>query len=144
MLLGEFRCSFDREGRLTLPPAFREALAEGATVTRGIERCLLVYPAAEWQKLAEKIQRRLPLTSQPARSFTRFVFSGAASCTPNQAGQLALPDQLRWYAHIEDEAIVVGLLSHLEIWCPGRWQKAKSSFVEEAPALAEGVGQFGI
>jgi len=144
MLLGEFRCRADTDGRLTIPAAFRGELVEGATVTRGIERCLLVYPAPEWERLAEKIQERLPFTSQPARKFARFIFSGAAVCTPDQSDQLLLPDQLRSYAHIEDEAVVVGLLSHLEIWSPRRWHEVKSSFCEDGPALAEKLRKFEI
>jgi len=143
MLLGEFRCSTDGEGRLTIPSAFRAAFAEGGTVTRGIERCLLVYPAAEWEDLAQKI-RVLPFTSQPARTFARFIFSGATACVPDQAGHLPLSDQLRRYARIEDEAIVVGLVSHLEIWCPGRWQKTKRTFVEDGAALAERLTEFAV
>jgi len=144
MLLGEFRCTADTEGRLTIPSQFRDELVEGATVTRGIERCVLVYPAVEWEKLAERIEQQLPFTSQPARTFARFIFSGAAICAPDHGGQLLLPDQLRSYARIEDEAIVVGLLSHLEIWSPGYWQEAKSSFSTEGPALAEKLSKFEI
>ncbi len=139
-----------------IPSAFRDDLVEGATVTRGIERCLLVYPATEWRTLAERI-RRLPLTNQSARAFNRFIFSGAAVCPCGHTGKtksakdanelpsrLPLPDQLRRYAHIEEEAIVVGLLSHLEIWSPERWRRAKSSFVEEGVALAEALSESGI
>jgi len=143
MLLGEFHCSADAEGRLTMPPAFQAELVKGVTVTRGVERCLLVYPATEWQKLAQKVGR-LPLTSQSARAFSRFLFSGAAVCAPDQSGQLSLPDQLRRYARIEDEAIVVGLLLHVEVWSPGLWRTAKSCFVEEGAALAEKLSEFGI
>jgi MraZ protein len=142
---------------LTIPAVFRAEFVEGATVTRGIERCLVVYPAIEWQKLAEKI-RQLPLTSQPARAFTRFIFSGAAICVASQAGQfpgvdttpgelpseLFLPDQLRAYAQVDGEAIAVGLLSRVEIWSPERWQRVKSSFVEEGAALAEALSEFGV
>lgn len=143
MLLGEFRCSADSEGRVAVPSAFRAELVEGVTVTRGVERCLLVYPITEWQKLAEKV-RRLPFTSQAARAFTRFIFSGAAVCAPDEAGHLPLPGQLRRYARIEEEAIVVGLLSHLEIWAPSLWRTTQSSFVEEGAALAEKLSEFGI
>ena len=143
MLLGEFLCSTDSEGRLTIPSLFCPEFVEGVTMTRGIERCLLVYPAIEWERLAEKI-RQLPLTSQPARSFARFIFSGAAVSGTNQEGQLLLPDRLRLYAHIEDEATVVGLVSHVEIWRPQWWREAKSSFVDEGPTLAEELGEFGI
>lgn len=144
MLLGEFRCSADRQGRVTIPAALRGELVDGATVTRGIEKCLLVYPSVEWQKLTGKMEQRLPFTSQPARSFARFIFSGAEACVPDRAGQLALPNQLREYASIEDEVIIVGLLSHLELWCPERWQETKSTFVEDGPTLAQELREFGI
>ncbi len=144
MLLGEFRCSADGEGRLIVPAAFRGELAAGATVTRGIERCLVVYPLEEWRKVAEMLRQGLPLTSQPARRFARFVFSGAVVCVPDDAGQLSLPDELLRYAGIDEEAVVVGLLSHLEIWDPGKWQRSKTSFVDEGPALAESLREFGI
>ncbi len=144
MLLGEFRCSADGKGRLGIPAAFSTELAGGVTVTRGIEQCLVVYPTKEWEKLAAKLQDRLPLTSQPARKFNRFLFSAAAACVPNEAGQLPLPDHLRRYARIDGEAVVVGLLSHLEIWNPERWQRSKASFVDEGPTLADSLREFGI
>jgi len=143
MLIGEFRCCTDTEGRLILPSRFRSELIGGATVTRGIEPCLWIYPAAAWQELAEKV-RGLPVTSRPARAFARLIFSGAAACFPDETGQLLLPDKLRRYARIDDEAVVVGVFSHLEIWSPGRWQKARSSFVAESAALVEELSEFGI
>mgnify|MGYP006284076317 CR=1 FL=1 len=143
MLVGEFRCSTDSEGRVPIPSAFRAELADGATVTRGIDRCLLVYPTREWQNLAQKI-RVLPLTSQPARGFIRFIFSGANVCAPDQAGRLSLPEQLCQYAEIDGEVVLVGLLSHVEIWSPGLWEETRSSFVEEGAALAEQLSEFAI
>jgi MraZ protein len=117
---------------------------EGATVTRGIERCLFVYPSAEWQKLAEKMQDRLPLTSRQARAFRRLMFSGALTCVPDQRGQIRLPDRLRQYANVKDEAVVVGLVSHLEIWSPRQWQEMSGALADDGVALAEELGEFGI
>jgi MraZ protein len=143
MLLGEFRCRTDSGGRLTVPSIFRSELVDGATVTRGIERCLWIYPAVGWQELGEKV-RQLPITSQPGRAFARLIFSGAAVCVPDEAGQLLLPDNLRQYARIGDEAVLVGVLSHVEVWSPESWQESKSSFVAEGVVLAEELSGFGI
>ncbi|MGD2143007.1 MAG: division/cell wall cluster transcriptional repressor MraZ [Anaerolineae bacterium] len=144
MLLGEFRCAADSDGRLTIPAELRADLLEGATVTRGVERCLLVYPAAEWKKVAEKMRDCLPLTNRAARAFTRLLFSGASACTPDKRGEMPLPEALRRYADIADQAVVVGLLSHLEIWNPGRWREMRSELVQDGVALAEELGEFGI
>jgi MraZ protein len=144
MLLGEFRCEADEEGRMMLPAGFSAELAMGATVTRGIERCLLVYPADEWEKLSGELRERLPFTSQAARAFGRFLFSAAASCEPGEEGRVVLPRQLLRYAGIDGEAIVIGLLTHLEVWHPDRWEKAKSTLVEEGPVLADQLRELGI
>jgi MraZ protein len=144
MFLGEFHCPTDSEGWMTVPPEFRGELMEGATLTRGIERCLLVYPAAEWQKLADKMQNRLPLTSRRARGFGRLMFSGALTCVPDQLGRIRLPDRLRQYASIKDEVVVVGLVSHLEIWSPPQWQETSAALADDAVALAEELGEFGV
>lgn len=142
MLLGEFRCRTDAEGRLTIPSEFRAELADGATVTRGIDRCVVVYPAGKWQELAERIEDRLPLTNRQARAFTRLMFSGALACTVDQEGQIRLSGQLLEYADIEDEAVVVGLFSHLEIWDPRHWQRTRAECVQDGSGLAEQLDEF--
>ena len=144
MLMGEFHCEADDDGRLALPASFSAELADGATVTRGIERCLLVYPADEWEKLSRELRERLPFTNQAARAFGRFLFSAAASCDPGEEGRVRLPRQLLQYAGIEGAAIVIGLLTHLEIWEPEHWDRAKSALVEEGPALADQLQELGI
>jgi MraZ protein len=144
MLIGEFRCRTDEGGRVTIPSEFRSELGEGATVTRGIDHCLMVYPAAKWQTLAEEIEHQLPLTSKLARAFNRLMFSGAAACALDQEGQIELPDPLREYAGIDGEVVIVGLFSHLEIWSPRQWQEMRSEALGDGVALAEGLREFGI
>lgn len=144
MLLGEFRCETDEAGRMVLPTDFSAEMAQGATVTRGIERCLLVYPADEWARLSGALRERLPLTSQAARAFGRFLFSAAASCEPGEEGSVTVPRQLLQYAGIEGEAVVIGLLTHLEVWHPDHWERTKSALVEEGAVLADQLQELGI
>jgi MraZ protein len=90
------------------------------------------------------MQDRLPLTNRRARAFRRLIFSGALTCAPDRRGQIRLPDRLRQYANIEDEAVVVGLVSHLEIWSPRQWQEMRAALAADGVALAEALGEFGI
>ena len=50
MLLGEYEHTIDDKNRLTLPARFREQLAGGVVVTRGMDGCLYAYPAADWRE----------------------------------------------------------------------------------------------
>src|SRR5947209_736879 len=59
MLLGEHEHTIDDKGRLTLPARFRQVLAEGVVVTRGMDGCLYAYAKAEWELLVEEVRRLL-------------------------------------------------------------------------------------
>ncbi len=144
MLIGESHCRADEEGWLTIPSEFRAELAGDVVVTRGIDPCLVVYPAAEWGKLTTRMAHRLPLTSPSARAFSRLVFSGARASTVGEEGRILLPQALRQYAGIRDHAVVVGLFSHLEIWSPAAWQRTRSESEENGAAVAEELITFGI
>jgi MraZ protein len=144
MLLGEFFCAADTSGRLAIPTELRAELGEGLTLTRGIERCLFVYPAEEWRKLAKKMKSRLPLTSRDARAFARLMFSGALTCAPDGQGRIPLPSNLRQYAGIENEAVVVGLYTHLEVWSPERWREVRARMVEEGTTVVERLNHLEI
>ena len=144
MLTGEFRSRTDADGRVLVPVEFRAELSDGAVVTRGIDRCVVIYPATKWSTLAEDIEHKLPLTSRLGRAFSRLMFSGALDSVPDQEGWIRLPVPLREYAGLEDEAVVVGLFSHLEIWSPRCWQEMRSESVEDGAALAEELSEFGI
>ena len=76
MFIGEYQHSFDAKGRLIMPAKFRAQLGERCIATRGMDRCLFVFPLDEWDVLDQKL-RKLPLTKTVARNFSRFIYSGA-------------------------------------------------------------------
>jgi MraZ protein len=143
MFLGEFVHSIDEKGRLTVPAKFRAALAAGVVVTRGLDRCLFVFPAAQWERRSEIIAK-MPLTQRDARAFSRFVFSGAADVVPDRQGRVLLPAYLREYAGIDGDAIIIGLHDRLEIWNPDRWRDMRLEAEENAEMIAEKLGDLGI
>ena len=55
MLMGEFHHNLDDKNRLIIPSKFRYELGSKFIVTRGIEKCLFVYPVDEWNKIIEKL-----------------------------------------------------------------------------------------
>ena len=120
MFLGEFSHTIDEKGRLTIPAKFRDELAEGLIVTRGIDRCLAVYPMKEWNRLAEQVSA-LPLTDRLARAFRRLVFANASDAVPDKQGRILIPPRLREYADLNGEAIVTGLNTYVEVWNPDAW-----------------------
>ncbi len=144
MLLGEFPCTTDKEGRLSVPEPFRADLAAGLILTRGIDRCLWGLPRHVWEELTAKVQARHPLTNRDARSFARLIYAQAMACAPDAHDTIPLPDSLRGYAGIEDQAIWVGLGDYVEIWSPERWQELRAQLDEGGESTAEKLIAYGV
>lgn len=136
MLIGEFRHNLDQKGRVAIPAKFRNKMAEGCVVTRGVDNCLAAYPLEVWEKMAKKLAR-LPLSQKEARAFSRFMLSGAMHLELDKQGRITLPDFLRQYASLRKKAVVVGLYDHLEIWDEKEWDKFREKTEKESANLAE-------
>jgi MraZ protein len=141
MFVGTYKCSWDGGG-IVIPREFRSGLALGAVMTRGIEHCLWLHPLPEWRSLAERLAN-LPLTRGDCRSLVRLLYAGAVQRELDDEGRLFVTDELRQYAHLGQEVILLGLGSHLEVWDAGLWGEAQGRVEEEAEALAERVGLMG-
>ncbi len=120
MFLGRYNHTLDAKGRLAIPARFRDAVADGLVLTRGIDRCLALYPLAAWRPLAEKVSA-LPISDPDARNFRRMVFAEAADLALDAQGRILVPPELRRYAGLERDALVVGVDTAIEIWSPERW-----------------------
>ena len=136
MFLGRYAHNLDAKGRLAIPARYREALAEGVILTRGIDRCLALYPLEAWKPLAEKVAS-LPITDADARNFRRLVFAEAADLSLDGQGRILVPPDLRRYAGLEREALVVGVDASIEIWSPSGWAAIESSLDTDAAEIAQ-------
>ena len=120
VFLGQFHHSLDSKGRLTIPAKFRAELATGLVITRGIDRCLVVFPIEAWQSLSKKVND-LPMTDRRARIFKRRIFSAASDEIPDKQGRILIPPRLREYAGLEGEVLVAGVSDTIEVWNTERW-----------------------
>jgi MraZ protein len=143
MLLGEFQHNLDVKGRMAVPAKFREKLATGAIVTRGLDNCLFIFTEGEWQKLAEKLVA-LPLAQANSRAFVRLMLAGAMDVEVDAQGRILIPDYLRKYAGLQKEVVVTGLYNRIEIWDKQRWQQYKAKTEGASEAIAEKLGELGI
>jgi MraZ protein len=143
LLLGEYEHTIDDKGRITVPAKYRGRLAAGLVVTKGIDRCLWLFPMDVWEELSEKI-RNLPLTNPRAREFRRQVFGNASDAVPDKQGRIILPPTLRSYGDIDSQAAIIGLHDHCEIWSPERWRIRQEQSDNEPEARAEHFASLGI
>lgn len=144
MFLGEYRHSLDNKGRVSIPAKFREKLfAGGAIITRGLDGCLFVFSAKEWEGLAQKLIS-LPLAQANSRAFVRLMLAGATDVELDNQGRILIPDYLRNYAGLKKQVIITGLYNRIEIWDAGKWHEYKSKTESSSEEIAEKLGELGI
>ena len=144
MFYGEYIHSIDRKGRLILPSKFREVakgnFIEKFFVTRGLDKCLFMFPEEEW-RLQEQKFRAVSFTKQQARTFNRLYFSGAVEVVPDKQGRILLPQYLKDFAQIKKDVVIVGVSNRVEIWSKDVWSEfyntSRPSFEEIAEKLMD-------
>ncbi|MBB3051307.1 MULTISPECIES: division/cell wall cluster transcriptional repressor MraZ [Prauserella] len=121
MFLGTHTPKLDDKGRLTLPSKFREALAGGLMITKGQDHCLYVFPRAEFEQMARKVAEA-PFTNESVRAYQRYLFAGTDEQRPDSQGRIPIAPELRRYAGLNKECVVIGAITRLEIWDSEAWQ----------------------
>jgi MraZ protein len=143
VFLGTHTPRLDEKGRLILPARFREELAGGVVITKGQERCLYVFPAAEFGRIAGQL-REQPMTHKAARAYSRVFFASAHDEVPDRQGRVTIPAHLREYAGLDRELVVIGASSRVEIWDKQAWETYLAESEDEFAGIEEGVLPGGL
>lgn len=143
MLIGEYEHSLDAKGRLIMPAKVREDMGEKFIVTKGLDGCLFGFSQKEWETFEEKL-KTLPLTNKNARDFVRFFLSGATECEIDKQGRFLIAGNLRQYANLEKDAVIIGVGTRLEIWNKDKWKSYNSDENISADEIAENMTMLGI
>ncbi len=147
MFRGSFDHNLDDKGRLAIPAAFRKLLqkdSEPATlIITNFDQCLVAYDLEKWQKLEEKLAA-LPQFDPKVVAFQRYFIAGAVECPIDKAGRILIPQNLRQFAGISRESVIVGNLTKFEIWSKDRWERTLDSLSDNITNLASSMGDLGI
>lgn len=143
MFIGEYQHSLDPKGRIAVPAKFRAKLLGGAIITRGLDHCLFLISAKEWEILATKLIA-LPLAQANSRAFVRLMLAGAMEVAPDQQGRILIPDYLRKYAGLVKQAVIAGLYNRIEIWDAETWRDYRTRTESSSDEIAEKLGELGI
>lgn len=137
MLMGEFNHTIDNKNRLIIPSKFRQEL-EGSVITRGLDKCLAIYPKNEWDNIVNKL-KSLPFTKSSARNVSRFIFSGADTISFDKMGRITIPNSLSSYANLSKDCIIIGVNDRLEIWDKNVYDEFISNNIDDFSNMAENL-----
>ena len=143
MFIGEYEHSVDAKGRLIMPAKLREEIGDKFVVTKGLDGCLFAYSQNEWLAFEEKL-KTLPLTNKNARDFTRFFLSGAIECEIDKQGRFLITSNLRDFANLEKDVIIIGVNTRIEIWSKEKWRSYSDDENINVDEIAENMTMLGI
>ena len=135
MFLGTHAPRLDDKGRLVLPARFRDALANGLVLSKGQDRSIVVWPAAEFAAYAQQLNEA-SRSDPKVQAYQRVLFSGASDEIPDRQGRITLPPVLREYAGLDRDVVVVGKNTTAEIGDAGAWTTYLSTQEEAFSGLS--------
>jgi MraZ protein len=91
-------------------------------ITRGLEKCLCLYPLDVWKKDTGML-KSLPYTRKSVRRVQRWMFGESDRLMFDDQGRIIIPKHLLEYAQIENEVLLIGLVDKIEIWNPNHYRK---------------------
>jgi len=147
---GRYEYTIDPKGRVNIPSRFREQLSDTGLETVVITNysgCIYAYPAAEWEKIEEKLAVKVSSVHKKKNAFVRFFMGGAVEVTPDKQGRILIPPSLRSYAGLERDVVIIGMPNRFEIWDRQKWDVEVAQFEKEGfedPELAREIDSLGI
>ena len=143
MLIGQYEHIIDSKKRLALPAKFRGELGAKVVITRGIEKCLVVYTEEGWKTFSEKLAN-LPTSQVEARIYSRVTLAEAMEAVLDKLGRVLISDNLKKYAGLNKNVVICGLSNRLEIWDLMEWENYKKKAEKGVDEIVSKLGGLGI
>ncbi|MBQ1437650.1 MAG: division/cell wall cluster transcriptional repressor MraZ [Ruminococcus sp.] len=136
MFSGMSNHSIDSKGRIVLPAKFREELGESFYIARGFGNCCVqAMSSAQFESISAKI---MSLPADKAMALQYIFTATAVEVSPNAQGRVMIPQALREFAGLENDALVIGMNNRIEIWSKSRFDEyiaSKQDTISEALAM---------
>jgi len=140
MLIGEYIHSLDEKNRVSLPAKFRKEMGRVLIITPGLDNCLFLFTAKEWERVSGKLSHsdsELSFLRADQRSFNRNLFGQASDVEVDSIGRILIPTFLKEKISLKNEAVLVGVGDRVEIWNKNAWREYLKVAEKNAGAIAE-------
>src|ERR1700722_19851280 len=140
MFRGAAKVTLDDKGRMVIPNRYREQIAERSqgqlVLTIDVDQCLLIYPLPEWEQIERKLMGMGSLNPR-VRRLQRLVGGPATDLRPDGHGRLLLPAELRAFAGLERQAMLIGQGNRFELWDETRWNTRRDFWLASEEAATD-------
>ncbi|MCB4792580.1 MAG: division/cell wall cluster transcriptional repressor MraZ [Elusimicrobia bacterium] len=121
MYIGRYNHTIDTKNRLFIPSILREK-SKLFILTQGLEGCLFLYDMKTWEKVLTKLENLSLPDKTEERAFKRALLSGAHELYLDTQGRVLIPKNLKDFAKIKRDAVIVGVGNRIEIWDEQKWK----------------------
>jgi MraZ protein len=132
MFRGASKLTLDTKGRMVMPTRHRERLQERCdgklVVTVDKDQCLQIYPLPDWEEVERKLMR-LPSFDVQARQLQRLMVGHATDLELDGHGRILLPQNLRDFAFLVHDAMLIGQGARFELWDETRWNERREAWL---------------
>ena len=129
--------SIDSKGRLAVPAKFRDILSRlytpAVVVTLESKHKLLMYPVAEWEKVAAQLLNLKVADNPVLRRFQNLLLHNAEILEWDSAGRVLVPAGLRKRVVFDREVVLVGRANRLELWGREQWEAEMVQALDDDP-----------
>jgi MraZ protein len=138
--MGRFRHTIDAKGRLIVPSRMRDEIAgDKVVLSWWFEDCIAIWSEEGWNEIEARL-RAIGQSQAAARRVVRRIAGSAMAEEVDKQGRVMVPQTLRDEAGITRDALIVGSLTHGEIWDPTRYEQRNEQVDEgQLEELAEGL-----
>ena len=135
MFRGFSAVTIDSKGRLAVPSRFRDrlsAIAGGCLVQtlNPLDRSLWLYPLSEWELIETKLADLSDFDKQSRRA-KQMMRGYATDCQLDAQGRILLTPELRDYASIKKQSVILGQGNKFEIWNQASWEEQRDHWLEQ-------------
>ena len=140
---GEFNINLDEKGRIMLPVKLRSAVyGNTLKLTKGVDNCLWLFPIDEWQKFSQQVMSNTSILQAKARMFMRGLIAPAQDVEIDKSGRIIIKPELREFAGLKKECVILGVNNYIEIWDQEVYQKYWEENETDFKNASEEIGQI--
>ncbi|MDK1028213.1 MAG: hypothetical protein QGM50_00785 [Anaerolineae bacterium] len=125
MLLGQHNLFIDEQANIKLSESIRGFYSEGAYITQGFDRNLLLLTEQAFLVIVNKL-KTLNIADPLARLLLRLIMGSASEIKFDASGRIKIPQRLQDIADIHSDIVIVGQGDYCEIWSQENWINQES------------------
>ncbi len=124
LMLGNSRNVLDDKYRMRIPSKFRDGLGGDIPyIFPGRPGCLYIVSSEKGEAIVESFESDSLYSGDDKLDISTALFSYAGYVEEDAQGRFLLSKELRTYAGIEKELVIVGKGKYLEVWSSEAWDK---------------------